>query len=129
MRGWTGPAAFIGAVIAGAVLRFADLTIRPLHHDEGVNGLFLLDLIREGRYRYDPSNYHGPLLYYMVGPLLWLFDEGTALLRLWPALIGTFTTALLWPLRRWIGTTGSVVAAWLVALSPVSVYFSRDLIH
>jgi len=31
----------------------------PLHHDEGVNGNFLVTLVRERTYFYDPQNYHG----------------------------------------------------------------------
>src|SRR6476620_5455336 len=46
--------------IVAAVLRLYDLNLVPLHHDEGVNGNFLLTLVREGRYTYDPANYHGP---------------------------------------------------------------------
>jgi len=38
----------------------------PLHHDEGVNGNFLVRLVREGAYNYDPANYHGPTLYYFA---------------------------------------------------------------
>src|SRR5690349_8001614 len=53
-------------LLAAAVLRFANLDLKPLHHDEGVNGFFLLRLLRNGFYHYDPSNYHGPTLYYFA---------------------------------------------------------------
>ena len=46
-------------------LRFFWLELKPLHHDEGVNGYFLTALFREGNYKYDPTNYHGPDLYYI----------------------------------------------------------------
>lgn len=122
-------AGFVLALVVAAVLRFYLIDLRPLHHDEGVNALFLRKLVREGHYSYDPTNYHGPLLYYMVALVLKLFGESTFWLRFWPAALGVITIALLWPVRRWIGSLGVVVAAWLVALSPISVYFSRDLIH
>jgi len=52
------------AILAvAALLRLVLLTQKPLHHDEGVNGLFLATLFRTGKYQYDPSNYHGPSLY------------------------------------------------------------------
>ena len=54
-----------------AFLRFYDLNLVPLHHDEGVNGNFLLSLVREGRWNYDPANYHGPSLYYLSGLIPW----------------------------------------------------------
>jgi hypothetical protein len=46
-------------------LRFWQLSLKPFHHDEGVNGFFLRTLFLDGTYRYDPSNYHGPSLYYI----------------------------------------------------------------
>src|SRR5262249_37901761 len=51
---------------AAALLRLVDLTLKPLHHDEGVNGLFITNLFRTGFYHYDPGNYHGPSLYYFA---------------------------------------------------------------
>src|SRR6267142_4837535 len=53
-------------LLIAAFLRFYDLDLVPLHHDEGVNGNFLVHLVREGYYRYDPGNYHGPTLYYFA---------------------------------------------------------------
>ena len=40
------------------------LTDKVFHHDEGVNGNFMVSLFRNGYYHYDPANYHGPTLYY-----------------------------------------------------------------
>ena len=60
-------AAFI-AILAGAILlRLMAVDLKPLHHDEGVNGYFLTSLVRAPHtYRYDPTNYHGPSLYYLA---------------------------------------------------------------
>jgi predicted membrane-bound mannosyltransferase len=54
--------AAIAILVIAAVLRMYDLNLVPLHHDEGVNGNFLVRLVREGFYVYDPENYHGPTL-------------------------------------------------------------------
>src|ERR1051326_1674689 len=59
---WTGVAILTGA----ALLRMILLTEKPLHHDEGVNGVFLVTLFRTGVHHYDPANYHGPSLYYLA---------------------------------------------------------------
>ncbi|HEV7796639.1 MAG TPA: hypothetical protein VGO73_00680, partial [Pyrinomonadaceae bacterium] len=53
-------------ILLAAFLRLYDLELVPLHHDEGVNGNFLVRLVREGFYHYDPANYHGPTLYYFA---------------------------------------------------------------
>jgi len=122
-------AVFLLALAFAAFLRFHLIGIKPLHHDEGVNSFFLLRLYREGQYAYDPNNYHGPTLYYFALVALYLFGEVDLALRFWPALFGALSVLLLWPLRRWLGLVGTPVAAWLVALSPGLVYFSRDFIH
>jgi predicted membrane-bound mannosyltransferase len=43
--------------VAAVVLRLYDLELKPLHHDEGVNGHFLRLLVEPPHvYRYDPKN-------------------------------------------------------------------------
>ena len=58
---WILCCALVTAV--ASFVRFFWLEIKPLHHDEGVNGYFLTSLFRNGEYKYDPANYHGPDLY------------------------------------------------------------------
>lgn len=123
-------------LIAAAVLRLYHLSLKPLHHDEGVNGYFLARLFRHGFYQYDPMNYHGPTLYYialLVSSFLEFFsgpnELSTFAIRSVPALFGIATVALLLSLRRYVGRVGAAAAAALVAVSPGAVYFSRDFIH
>src|SRR5262249_2409957 len=47
-------------------LRFLRLGIKPAHFDEGINGWFVDQVIHNGFYRYDPTNYHGPLHFYVL---------------------------------------------------------------
>jgi len=50
-----------------AFLRFFLLGIKPPHFDEGINGWFVdAHIIKEGFYKYDPTNYHGPLHFYVL---------------------------------------------------------------
>jgi uncharacterized protein (TIGR03663 family) len=121
--------AYLLAVIAALVLRFYLLELKPLHHDEGVNSYFLLNLARSGKYAYDPANYHGPTLYYFSWLALKIFGESEFALRVYPAICGVLTVALMWGLRRGLGLVGTPIAAWALALSPGLVYYSRDFIH
>ncbi len=121
--------AYVLAVIAAIFLRFYLLELKPLHHDEGVNAHFLLNLAKTGSYKYDPTNYHGPTLYYFSWLALKFFGESEFTLRVYPALCGVLTVALMWGLRRGLGLVGTPVAAWSLALSPGLVYYSRDFIH
>src|SRR4051812_49314713 len=40
-------------------LRFFWLDIKPPHFDEGINGWFVDQMVKNGFYKYDPTNYHG----------------------------------------------------------------------
>jgi uncharacterized protein (TIGR03663 family) len=119
---------FVIAAVA-SFLRFYDLLLKPLHHDEGVNGFFLTTLFREGVYKYDPSNYHGPTLYYIALAFTKVFGLETFPIRASVGVFGVLMVVLTFFLRKYIGTIGSLVAALLLALSPGMVYISRYFIH
>ena len=134
----------IGIIIIfliAAGLRLYDLNLVPLHHDEGVNGNFLVRLVREGYYQYDPENYHGPTLYYFSALIPWtvklLFGSSardnygltTFNIRLVPVLFGVATIGLVFMLRRRLGTVATLSAGMLLAVSPGAVYLSRYFIH
>jgi uncharacterized protein (TIGR03663 family) len=128
--------ASLSILAAAAFLRLYALDLKPLHHDEGVNGFFLTTLYREGVYHYDPTNYHGPTLYYFALAITklkaFLFGESglsTVAVRLVPAFFGIATVWLALQLRRHIGAIGALAAAALIALSPGHVYVSRYFIH
>lgn len=133
--------ASLAIILLAVVLRFYDLDLVPLHHDEGVNGNFLVKLVREGAYQYNPENYHGPTLYYFAALfpnlLRLLFGAKaqnnigltTIAIRFIPALFGLATVALVFTLRRNLGTIATLSAAFLLAVSPGLVYISRYFIH
>jgi uncharacterized protein (TIGR03663 family) len=112
-----------------ALIRIYNLPLKPLHHDEGVNGSFLITLARSGFYKYNPENYHGPTLYYLTLPFNLLFGLNTYSMRLVTVIFGLITVWLMLSLRSFIGSIGALVAASLIALSPGAVYFSRYYIH
>ena len=131
----------ISILLTGGFLRLYDLSLVPLHHDEGVNGNFLVQLVRDNFYRYNPENYHGPSLYYFAAIIPWtvkfLFGQQaqnaygltTFSIRLVPALFGLGTIWLVLMLRRRLGTIGTLAAAAFLAVSPGAVYLSRYFIH
>lgn len=125
----TSRIAAVAVIIVGAVLRLHQLTLRPFHHDEGVNGFFLTRLVREGYYKYDPSNYHGPSLYYLTVPLVKLFGLTSFALRFEPAIFGIALIAIVFFLGRRLGDWAAVAAAAFIALSPGMLFFSRYYIH
>jgi uncharacterized protein (TIGR03663 family) len=89
--------------------------------------------MRTGIFNYDPSNYHGPTLYYFTLPLANLAAHFQMLdswvVRLVPVIFGVATVWLALCLRRYLGAVGALAAAALLALSPGVVFFSRYFIH
>jgi uncharacterized protein (TIGR03663 family) len=138
-RAWRLSAA--GVLVVGTFLRVVKLTMVPLHHDEGVNGNFLMLLVRDNKYFYDPHNYHGPTLYYFSAIIPWVvrFFGGKAAgdkyglttfnIRLVTVIFGIGTIWLALCLRKRIGTIGALSAAGLIAISPGATYLSRYFIH
>jgi len=133
--------AALAILLIAAVLRLYDLNLVPLHHDEGVNGNFLVRLVRQGEYAYDPENYHGPTLYYFAALIPWItrllfgtaardhYGLTTFTIRLIPALFGLGTIVLVFMLRRRLGTIAVLSGGLLLAVSPGAVYLSRYFIH
>ncbi|MFL6253546.1 MAG: flippase activity-associated protein Agl23 [Pyrinomonadaceae bacterium] len=126
-RAWIYASAAI--LLLALLLRVYALDMKPLHHDEGVNGFFLTNLLRQGRYVYDPENYHGPTLYYLTLPFVALAGLHTFVIRLVPSLFGVGVVWLVLALRRYVGTVAALVAALLIAVSPACVFYSRYFIH
>lgn len=124
---WLAVCSLITAV--SVLLRFYDLALKPMHHDEGVNGWFLTTLFNDGVYRYDPANYHGPTIYYISLLFAKIFGLEIVPLRASVAVFGVLMVVLVLYLRRYIGGIGAAWAALLVALSPGMVYISRYFIH
>lgn len=121
--------AAVAVVVIAAVLRFYKLDLVPLHHDEGVNGFFLTNLVREHNYKYNPENYHGPTLYYIAWVFVSVLGLKTWVIRSVTAVFGVGIVTLLLGLRKDLGKVGSLVAALFMAISPGAVYLSRYFIH
>lgn len=124
---WIVSCAAIAAL--ATALRFVSLDLKPFHHDEGVNGFFLTTLFRDGVYKYDPANYHGPTLYYIALAFAKVFGLETVPVRASVAVWGVLLVVLCFYLRPYIGKTASLFAGLFVAVSPGMVFISRYFIH
>jgi uncharacterized protein (TIGR03663 family) len=113
-------------ILSGAALRLYQLGKFPFHPDEAQHAWFALGL---GSYHYDPV-YHGPLLYHLVAAFFALFGANDFTARLVPALLGVLLLWLvLWPGRRFLGARAALWSGALLAISPVTVAYSRRLLH
>lgn len=115
-------------LLFAAVLRFILLDNKPIHFDESINMWFVQRIIEDGFFRYDPTNYHGPLMFYMIH-FANFFTGFDFLATRWVATVFSFlTVALLWfgPVKhrsafRW--------ASVLLLVSPAMGFYGRSGIH
>jgi uncharacterized protein (TIGR03663 family) len=116
-------------VALGAFLRFFLLGIKPPHFDEGINGWFVDQMVKNGFYRYDPTNYHGPLHFYILFVCQTLLGRNIWALRLPVVLASIFSIHLTMKFEPFVGKNVSRWAALAMAISPGFVFYGRYSIH
>ncbi|MDP8222288.1 MAG: TIGR03663 family protein [Candidatus Lernaella stagnicola] len=116
-------------LLTAVTFRFAQLGLKPAHHDECVNYAFTKKLVEKSVYHYNPTAYHGPFLYFAGLPAALIGGYSKTALRFTPALFGVLTVLLLLLMRPILGEIGALFAAAALAINPASVYFDRTFIH
>jgi uncharacterized protein (TIGR03663 family) len=115
-------------LLAGYVLRSVSLDIKPPHFDEGINGNFVAKMWQDGYYRYDPTNFHGPLYFYFLQFTEMFFGRGIVGFRWVNGLISLASVALILKHRRFVGN-GAIWAAAMLTFSTGGIFYSRYAIH
>ena len=115
-------------VLIAAVLRMWQLEIKPPHFDEGINGHFVARMWKDGYYKYDPTNFHGPLYFYFLQLGETLFGRGIFGFRFVTGLISISTVVLVAMHRRFVGPAAYWAAA-VTAIGTATVFYSRYAIH
>jgi uncharacterized protein (TIGR03663 family) len=132
---WLPVLGFLAATAGALAFRLPQLALRPMHCDEGNQALKAAILLETGRYKYDPQEHHGPLLYYATLPSLRLSGDrdfaqsGQLAYRIVPVLFGVGLVLLLPLAADGLGRTPAVFAGLLTALSPAMVFYSRYYIQ
>jgi uncharacterized protein (TIGR03663 family) len=114
--------------LAGA-LRILFLGIKPPHFNEGINGWFVDQMVKDGFYRYDPTNYHGPLHFYLLFLSQTLFGRNLYALRMPVVLASIGAVWLALKYDRVIPRPVARLAALAMALSPGFIFYGRYSIH
>jgi uncharacterized protein (TIGR03663 family) len=115
-------------LLLASFLRCWELELKPTHFDEGINGNFVSQMWMDGFYKYDPSNFHGPLYFYILQLTELLFGWGIKYYRLVNVLLSVCSVALVAAHKRFLGPK-ALWAALLLAISPAFVFYSRYAIH
>ncbi len=116
-------------IALGAFLRLFLLAIKPPHFDEGINGWFVDQMTKNGFYRYDPTNYHGPLHFYILFVSQALFGRSLWALRMPVVLASIFSIWLTFRFEPLVGRKIARFAAVAMAVSPGFVFYGRYSIH
>ncbi len=114
--------------LAGFLRAFL-LDIKPPHFDEGINGWFVDQIVKNGFYRYDPTNYHGPLHFYVLLLSETLFGRNLWALRLPVVIVSISCVWLALRFEPLIGRNVSRLAALAMAVPPGFVFYGRYSIH
>jgi uncharacterized protein (TIGR03663 family) len=116
-------------LLVAAAVHLAFLDIKPPHFDEGINGWFCDRMSERGYYSYDPTNYHGPLHFYVLFVSLRLLGRNLWALRLPTVLVSIVTIYWVCLFRRFFGETIAYLTALGMALSPGFIFYNRYSIH
>jgi uncharacterized protein (TIGR03663 family) len=118
-------AGYIALGLLAAVLRLAQLGLRPFHQAEAIQALAAFRFV-QGEAQAAPTT-TVPALF--TGNVLGftLMGASDASARWLPALAGIAIVLLPYWLRRRLGRTGALATSFLLAISPSMVYFSRNL--
>lgn len=116
-------------IALGAFLRFLLLGMKPPHFDEGINGWFVDQMTKTGFYRYDPTNYHGPLHFYVTFLFQTLLGRNIWALRLPVVLVSTGCVYLALKFEVLVGRKVARLAALAMAVSPGFIFYGRYSIH
>ncbi len=118
--------AWLGLVMVALALRFWELGLRTMSHDESLHAFYSFRLATEGAYQHDPA-YHGPLLYHLNALVFFLVGASDVTARMVPSLAGAALVAGLWWWRRYLGAAGAWLAAACITFSPSLLFYSRHI--
>lgn len=130
----SGVALAVMAVLAiglACFYRMPDLGLRPMHTDEAIHGVKFIELCETGRFNYDPSDFHGPVLHYLTwcyGSLAgwenvsWVTEAD---LRRVVAVLGILLVLSTLLATDALGRLATGMAMLFMAVSPMEVFYSR----
>jgi uncharacterized protein (TIGR03663 family) len=116
-------------LLLAAIVRLIFLDIKPPHFDEGINGWWCDQMANQGFYKYDPSNYHGPLHFYVLRLFLTLFGRNLWALRMPTVLVGIAAVGFSFLFGRFFGNRATYFGALAMAISPAFIFYERYAIH
>jgi uncharacterized protein (TIGR03663 family) len=116
--------AYIVLVVLAFISRFWDVGARAMSHDESLHTYFSYNLVMGKGFQHTPLM-HGPLLFHLTALSYFLFGADDFTSRIPYAVFGVILVWMPYLFRHWLGRTGALVAAFLLLISPSTLYYAR----
>ena len=118
---------FVGVLTLAALLRLLRLDFQPLWWDEGYSVWFATHPLAE-IVALTAQDIHPPLYYALLHGWIGLLGAGSVSLRLLSVLFGVAAIpAIHWAGRRLRGPRAGLLAALLLAINPLHIYYSQEV--
>ena len=106
-----------------------------MHGDEAINAYKLSDLVKTGKFDFDPNDHHGPAFFYFGYLISSIFNLSTInsfdeiFLRSIISFASIFIIVTIFPLHRFLDKEVFYTSLLILCISPSLFYFSRYFIH
>ena len=104
--------------------RVIGLGDRAMSHDESLHTVYSWQLYDGRGYQHQPMM-HGPLKFVLNAVVYFLLGVDDWTSRIQVAVFGIALVWLAWFFRRWMGKAGALATAFMLAISPALLYYSR----
>ncbi len=108
--------------------RFYVLGDRVMSHDESLHTRYSWNLYDHGNFQHTPLM-HGPILFHVTAFFYYLFGDNDFTSRIYPAALGVLVVMFPLLFRRWLGRWGAILAALMLLISPIMLYYNRYIRH
>ena len=118
---------FSAILIIAFFMRIYMLDAKPMHHDEGVLEFYYIKPLLDGyALDYLGIEYHGLAFNFLTYPFVKILGLSIFSIRLAAAIFGTLTVFLIYFIKDYIGKIGVLFSSAFLAISTISVYYSRQ---
>lgn len=119
---------FALTVLLGAILRLINIASYPFNANDAAVGTYSYFMVESGiPFRYTPIT-HGPFTYYAIALSFHFLGDGILQERMPLVLFSIGCILLLYPLRKYLGDAGFLASALLLAVSPLFVGVSHQIL-
>src|SRR5258706_4445365 len=117
-------AIFAGIILLAIITRFYHLGLRVMSHDESLHTYFSWLLYRGQGYQHSPMM-HGPWQFHLIALSYFLVGASDFTARIRAAPFSISIVWMMWYWRRFLGKTCGLIAAFLLVISPMMLYYGR----